>query len=140
MKKQLTLIFCLSLILSLAGCASFHGNTVMRHYDKYIEEIKLNIDLHFEKGAPLLPPAKDIAVNKWVGEHTIVEYTVTGLSASFQYSGFFYSRDNVPVSFQNSGEEMIEISDTEWEWHGEGDNHGYVRQIEPDWFYFEASF
>lgn len=112
----------------------------MKYYDKYIEEIKFNMDLHFEKGEPLSFPTRSVTVNEWDGDHTIVEYTVTGLSASSQYSGFFYSRDNVPVSFQNSGEELIEISDTEWEWHGEGDNHGYVRQIEPYWFYFDASF
>ena len=103
-----------------------------------IEEFKDNIESHFEEGIPLSFPSKGVIVNEWSGEHTIVEYVVTGIVSS-QYAGFFYSKDNVPVSFQNSGEEMNEISDTEWEWHGEGDNHGYVRQIELYWFYFEAS-
>jgi len=57
----------------------------------------------------------------------------------FVVRGFFYSIDNVPVSFQNSGENLTRLSASEWEWRGEGDNRGYIRQIEPYWFYFEAS-
>lgn len=141
MKKLITSLFCLSLILTFAGCASSHENTAMKYYDKHIAEFKDNIGCHYEKGDPLSFPSRGVTVNEWNGEHTVVEYIVTGTgSFSSPYSGFFYSKDNVPVSFQNSGEDLIEISDTEWEWHGEGDNHGYVRQIEPYWFYFDASF
>ena len=138
MKKIIAIVLCLVFILSLAGCSAASGKRVMRYYDKHIAELKDNIESHFAEGAPLSFPSKGVTVNEWSGEHTIVEYVVTGVISS-QYAGFFYSKDDVPVSFQNSGEEMNEISDTEWEWHGEGDNHGYVRQIEPYWFYFEAS-
>lgn len=76
------------------------------------------------------------------GEYPIVQYSMGsgGLFSGVQYAGVFYSADDVPVSFQNSGEELIAISENEWEWNGAGDNHGLVRRLELNWFYYEASF
>lgn len=138
MKKIITTTLCLVFVMFLVGCSATPDKRVMRYYDKHIAELKDNIESHFADGTPLSFPSIGVTVNKWDGEHIIIEYVVKGVGSS-QYVGFFYSKDDVPVSFQNVGEEMNEISDTEWEWHGEGDNHGYVCKIEPYWFYFEAS-
>lgn len=142
MKKTVSIVLCLVIALSLTGCFVSPEKRVMNYYNKHITEFKDNIACHFEKREPLSFPARGVIVTEWVGAHTIVEYIVegTGIAPSSRYYGFFYSRDNIPVSFQNSGEEMVSKSDIEWEWHGVGDNRGYVKQIEPYWFYFEASF
>ncbi|MDO4664300.1 MAG: hypothetical protein Q4A59_05390 [Erysipelotrichaceae bacterium] len=83
----------------------------------------------------------DLTYNYWNGEHPIVEYIVDnqGIAPSSKYYGFFYSYDGKPVAFQNANIELVPISDTEWEWHGKGDNHGYVEFIEGNWYYFEAT-
>jgi len=113
---------------------------VMNYFYRHVSELKDDMRNHFEKGEPLSFPS-GIIVNEWPGKHTIVEYIVKarGIVPSSKYYGFFYSIDNVPVSFQNSGENLTRLSASEWEWRGEGDNRGYIRQIEPYWFYFEAS-
>lgn len=82
-----------------------------------------------------------LTVNIWEGEHEIVEYIVVsrGLIPSGSYYGFFYSPDGVPVSFQNSGEELKRLGQYAWSWQGEGDNCGYIELIVPQWYYFEAS-
>lgn len=84
----------------------------------------------------------DVKATYWNGEHPIIEYTMAtkGLLPSSRYYGFFYSFDDVPVSFQNANDLLIPISDKEWEWKGKGDNKGIVRKIESNWFYFETSF
>ena len=84
----------------------------------------------------------DLTVNLWEGEHPILEYIVvsTGLAPSSRYHGFFYSFDGVPAAFQNADAALRAAADGAWEWRGAGDNHGRVRRLEGNWFYFEASF
>ena len=91
-------------------------------------------------GAPLRAAGR-VNANFWDGEHPIVEYIVVsrGIVSASSYCGVFYSPDGVPASFQNSGETLTPVSDTEWTWQGEGDNHGTVRALGDGWFYFEAS-
>ena len=91
-------------------------------------------------GAPMRSVGRGTA-NYWDGEHPIVEYIVVsrGIVPASSYCGVFYSPDGVPVSFQNSGETLSPVSDTEWTWQGEGDNHGTVRALGENWFYFEAA-
>ena len=91
-------------------------------------------------GAPMRAAGR-VNAHCWDGEHPIVEYVVAsrGIVSASSYCGVFYSPDGVPVSFQNSGETLSPVSDTEWTWQGEGDNHGTVRALGENWFYFEAS-
>ena len=91
-------------------------------------------------GAPMRAAGR-VTANYWDGEHPIVEYVVVsrGIVPSSTYHGVFYSPDGVPASFQNSGDVLFPVSDTEWTWQGEGDNHGAVRALGENWFYFEAS-
>lgn len=83
----------------------------------------------------------NLTYHYWDGEHPIMEYIVvsSGIVPASKYYGFFYSFDDEPVSFQNSGEELTPVSEQEWEWRGEGDNHGTVRRLDTKWFYFEAA-
>ena len=91
-------------------------------------------------GAPMRDAGR-VTAHYWDGEHPIVEYVVVsrGIVSASTYCGVFYSPDGVPVSFQNSGETLSPVSDTEWTWQGDGDNHGAVRALGGGWFYFEAS-
>ena len=77
-----------------------------------------------------------LTVNIWGEEEEIVEYIVTGwgLAPASDYYGFFYSRNDVPVSFQNGGEVLTRQGQYEWVWDGQGDNHGYVELLRPCWY------
>lgn len=142
MKKRTILI--LSGVLAIALAAGFlvsPRRRTMRWYDRHIAELKEDVRRHFEGGEPLTAPA-GATVNRWPGEHAVVEYLVVGggLVPSARYYGVFYSPDDVPVSFQNAGEGLTGLSSAQWEWRGAGDDRGLVRRIEPGWFYFEARF
>ena len=77
------------------------------------------------------------AVNHWSGRHEMVEY-VTGAREDTYY-GFYYSPDRVPLAFQNVDVPLVWEKDR-WTWKGEGDNSGFTKQMEAEWYYFEASF
>lgn len=140
MKKRLpSVLLCLALLLSVpTGCAS-GGRRVMDCWEKHHAALAENIARHSETGEPLAAP-RGVTVREWSGEHVIVEYTVTafGIAPASAYRGFFWSQDDVPVSFQNAGTDLVQSGEAEWRWSAEGDDHGLVRRIAPGWFYFEA--
>ncbi len=76
------------------------------------------------------------------GEHQIVQFfhSGVGIAPSSKYYGFYYSEDNVPVSFQNGREPVKEVAENEWTWKGSGDNGGRTKKIVERWYYYEAWF
>ncbi len=76
------------------------------------------------------------------GEHPIVQffYGGWGIVPSSTYYGFFYSPDDVPVSYQNSSAPVRPDGEDRWTWSGEGDNGGVVRKLADKWYYYEAWF
>lgn len=76
--------------------------------------------------------------NIWDGEHPMMEFILCTRWGT--YCGCYYSPDDVPLSFQNTGIELTPAGDGEWAWQEEGDNHGTTRKIMDKWYYFEASF
>lgn len=139
MKKKGLIVIAL---IFLAGAALFFSTPERRvtgYFYRHMEELEENA-ARWQAGESLSHDPK-LTVNVWDGEHEIVEYLVTGrgFGPSCSYYGFFYSPDGVPVSFQNSGEKLSQRGQYEWVWQGEGDNHGYVELLCPNWYYFEAS-
>ena len=142
MRKHRKSLAIFLFIVVIVGISRYNTpeRKVIRYYNAHIDELKENI-AEYEAGDPLAFPP-DINVQMFPGEYSIIQYTVMGrgIVPASVYYGFFYSEDNVPVPYQNSRDRLEYISDTEWKWKGAGDNHGYIRQIEPNWFYFEAAF
>lgn len=84
-------------------------------------------------------PNKIDSVNVFEGNNTtIVEFCVNSLRK--QYSGFYYSVDNIPVAYQNAPMELVHIEENVWEWDAVGDNFGRTIKITDYWFYYEARF
>ena len=75
-------------------------------------------------------------------DNVIVQFETggKGLVPSSTYYGFYYSKMNIPVSFDNSNFELEQINDDKWKWNDVGDNYGITIRIRENWFYFEASF
>ena len=78
--------------------------------------------------------AKKIGIWK---DGLMVEYTMETWGST--YYGVYFSLNDVPLAFQNTDAALTEESGV-WTWTSEGDNHGRTYRLEPQWFYFEASF
>lgn len=145
-KKHRGLVIFLALILVFLGWrwqrSQFDPEQqTKRYFYHHMAELEEDIARWQTEGRLSFQPTPGLMVNVWDSEHDIVEYIVVsrGNVPSSTYYGFFYSPDKVPVSFQNSGEALIQRDQYEWDWRGEGDNHGYVELMQPYWYYFEAS-
>ena len=137
--KKKTLIVILASIIIVAFVLSFipriRVNLFVNCYHSDIEESLSN-----GNGVPsdetLLFGYK--SVNTWDNKHPMTEFII--MSYGFTYYGCYYSKDDVPLSFQNTDVELIQTEDNKWEWKAEGDNKGSTSKIMKNWYYFEASF
>lgn len=140
MKRRGGIIAAAVLLCALlaAGAANTPERITMRCFRNHRAALEEDVQ---RSARGLASSTLDLIFNYWDGEHPILEYiaAVRGSVPASRYYGFFYSFDGVPVSFQNAGETLTAVSDQEWTWQGEGDNHGLVRRLEGCWFYFEAA-
>ena len=83
------------------------------------------------------PPMGIRAINVYHGVHTIVQFDLPSLTN--QYTGYYYSPDDVPLAFQAADVPLTE-TDEGWTWQGEGDNHGTTQRIAECWFRYTAEF
>ena len=138
-KKAAVLFFLLVCVLIAVRAADTPEKRTMRYFNSHRAALEEDISNTAETGRA--SSKLNVTFNYWDGEHPIMEYIVvgSGIVPASRYYGFFYSFDNEPVSFQNSNEPLTPLSDREWAWNGEVDNHGIVRRLDANWFYFEAA-
>lgn len=76
------------------------------------------------------------------GEHVLIDFYVTGfgLAPSSVYYGFYYSPEDLPMTYMDTAAELKECEPGVWKWQGGGDNKGIVKKIADGWYYYEASF
>ena len=109
MKKSKWIWIVLTAILIIAILAvsnpQIRTNIFVRLYHEQIEEgLRMNAGV----------PADDAvlfgyeSVNTWPGEHTMVEFLISGfgLGSASSYYGCYYSPDDVPLAFQNMDVKM----------------------------------
>lgn len=137
-KKALILFLLFVCLLIVAGLANSPSKRTIRYFNRHRAILEDDILKTLETGQAT--SKLNITFNYWDGEYPIIEYIVVnrGIVPASEYYGFFYSFDNEPVSFQNSNLPLTQISEIEWIWNGKGDNHGTVRRLDTNWFYFEA--
>lgn len=133
-------------LFSLLVCAMIFVSVIntpekraLRYFNNHRETLENDVQNCIETGR--VGRELNISVDYWDGEHPIIEYVVvsSGIVSASKYYGIFYSFDDEPVSFQNTDEPLMSISEQEWKWNGEGDNYGIVRRLDTNWFYFEAA-
>ena len=88
-----------------------------------------------------LEAIKDINIYE-NNENIVIQFETggKGLVPSSTYYGFYYSKKDIPIAFDNNDFELEKIDDNKWKWQDVGDNFGITIRIKENWFYFEASF
>ena len=139
-RKWIWLGLAVILIVSILTVSNpqIRTNIFVRLYHEQIEK-----GLRMSAGVP----ADDVvlfgyqSVNTWRGEHTMIEFLISGFGSgsASSYYGCYYSPDDVPLAFQNMDVNLTQCGHDSWKWSGEGDNHGKTIKIMDHWYYFEAS-
>lgn len=138
-RKRMWILLLLFVCMAIAaGAANSPEKRTLRFFDRHREALEEDIAVCMETGQA--SSTLNLIFNYWDGAHPVVEYIAVsrGLGSASAYYGFFYSFDGEPVSFQNAGEPLTAVSEQEWTWNGDGDDHGLVRRLDVNWFYFEA--
>lgn len=68
-------------------------------------------------------------------DSNVIEFEVKSLSK--QYSGFYYSQNDIPFAFQNTNNELKKENYNTWSWK-DGNNGGITIKIKNNWYYYEA--
>lgn len=141
MKKRIKISFGIFLSILILSLLSIYGIPKLRvtffvnMYHELIEE-----NLMANNGVPA-----DEAVlfgyqyvNSWKGSHPMTEFVI--MTYGDTYYGCYYSPDDVPLAFQNTEVNLVQVGKNRWEWTAEGDNHGMTSKIRGKWYFFKASF
>lgn len=136
-KVLLPTVLCLLLALWLILGRTAPEKRVVRYVEAHQAELQTAVDDYFLRGQHLSYGGDIQTANDWPGQHPMIEYLL--FTTPGGYYGFYYSPDQIPLAFQNTGVPLVP-SDGGWCWQGEGDNHGTTRLISPGWYFFEAHF
>lgn len=147
MKKQIRLLILGIGVILITGLSALvlGGNDEKKITDFVVTnrtELE-NIAIEFLSGDEKTTSYKGVEVEGvYFGEHPIVQffYSGKGIVPASTHSGFYYSKDDVPVSFQNSEYELEAASNGEWKWDDGTDNGGVTKRITDGWFYYKVWF
>ena len=73
----------------------------------------------------------------WKETGAVEFYTRRSFAFGGIEKGFYYSENDVPISFQAAGYPLVEDG-AGWTWMDPYGNHGYTERIRPHWFWYEA--
>ena len=143
MKKKLIALCCIAAALLLLIClvAQPAERRVTRYFEAHRAEFAADAEGLME-GDDAGKLTQKFKAELYHGEDMVVEYHFASLAVapSGSYRGIFRSENDVPFIFTGGKAQLEQISADEWRWQAEGDDHGYIRRIEPHWFYYEAAF
>ncbi len=135
-KRKIISIFSVFLVAVLV-CSFFVPQIRVRLFAYgYHEQIEENI--YENQGVP----ASDAViggykyVNTWSEDPQMTEFVI--LRYGEYYYGCYYSPEDVPFSFQNITDNLIENSGNRWEWQKD-ESEGYTAKMFDNWYYFKAT-
>ncbi len=143
MKRTLTLIFAVFLLISLAGCNRSElakekiFNLVTENYDAILAAC-------LDRDADALYELEGIAKVDFYGGYILVYCMGAGIAPSSQDYGFYYSRENLPVAVFD-GFIVCQTADLEEEGNGfqytdQWHNVYYTEHITGNFWFYSASF
>lgn len=136
MKTKIILSVSLILII-IFGISSY--NQPYKRVERFVEQNSELLEDKITNNEPIPSDLTGNCYNTWNYEHEMSEFIL--FTKGNIYYGCYYSKDDVPLPFQNAqGIGLNKIDDNRWGWHSIGDNRGITRKIKDGWYYFEASF
>lgn len=135
-RKMFAAAACILVIGVLA--AVVWENRPERRAERFIERNGAQLAALVDTQQPLPEMQDVVSSSEWNGEHSMYEWILSTWGNT--YYGCYYSPDDVPLPFQNSGVALIEDGKGCWRWKAEGDNQGMTKKLEAQWYYFKASF
>ena len=127
----------------LVFCVNLWERKPQTVFEQNRDTLESVVQQYLEQGIVGYPPMDGVTtVNLWPGENTILEFMTSGsgIAPASRYCGFYYSVNGTPAAFQGIEAKLEQQEDGWLEWHGEGDNGGRTKQIEGNWYVFEAHF
>ena len=153
-KKRILLPVCvlgglLVLCLGAYGLLSWFGSPLLpgslerrcaREVETHGEELSAFAQTCLETGeAPKELPLPGLVRQADLrGDYVEFTWGGWGLGSSTSYYGVYYSPSG-PQPFQGAEVELIP-QENGWAWQGEGDNQGFTKALEENFYYFEAHF
>ena len=134
MKRTSVALVALASVI-LVCMTAYRLNTPEKQVDRFVERNSAQLAELLDADKPL-PAELEEGHHRRDGEHPMDEFIVVTIGST--YYGCYYSPDDVPLAFQNSGLELVDDVRGGWSWRAEGDNYGYTEQLAPCWYYFEA--
>ena len=132
------LLLVLVLTLAVLVCLGLYWNQPQLRPERFVAAhgAELEEALEGDGGIPARIGYK--TYNLWGEDGEMAEFILSAWGDT--YYGCYYSRDDVPFSFQDAGGPLTEGTDGRWTWTAQGDNHGVTWKLSGKWYYFEASF
>lgn len=142
MKRKI--LITILLIIVFCGCMKFLFNPYAR-ISRYVKNNQGNLrescEYYLENGVTD-DIYDNIKIDGIYGDtNKIVQFFWggVGIVPSSKYYGFYYSPNDIAVSYCNEYK-LTEVKSDEWTWKGVGDNGGVTRKICDYWYYYEAWF
>lgn len=149
MKKKKMLVILTSILAVCVLAAVLIGSRPWyrqpeRIFEKNREALDSVVETYLSDGMVSYPVMDGIiSVNQWGEENQILEFMTKGfgITPASTYRGFYYSVNGGPAAFQGMDCKLTYQEKDGWyEWTGEGDNGGRTKQIDGNWYVFEAHF
>ena len=145
--KLVIIIVSLILLLIANFIASHISMNKYNNFDNialYVNENYNNLNEYVIKDLNSEHPKIPKSVNnviKWYGneDRAIIIFVLNrkNLILKSDNYGFYYSKNNIPISLNNEYE-LEQYNENEWGWNGSNNSYGKIIKIKDYWYYFET--
>ena len=137
--KKLRLGIVMVAVVALVSVFSYKLNAPDKLAERFVKNHSAEVEALVEAGDPLPEEVDGKPLDAWTeGEHPM--YEVTLITISDTTYGCYYSPDDMPLPYQNTGLELVDDVRGGWSWRAEDETYGYTERIAPGWFYFDFHF
>ena len=137
--KKMRLAIVMVAVVALVSVFSYKMNSPDKLAERFVKHHSAEVEALAEAGAPLPQEVAGKQLDAWTeGEHPM--YEVTLITIGDTTYGCYYSPDDTPLPYQNTGLKLVDDVRGGWSWRADDGTYGYTERIADDWFYFDFHF
>ncbi len=150
MNRRFLLIATAILCMLLCGCSILDDEVPKSKIIAYVTDHAAELESFPYKEMPGNDSEAEAYIKEHLGIDTIVKDVYrsssdilkfycggTGIVTSSTYSGFYYSKDDIPYAFEFSKEAVFVQNGEKYEWKSDdGQRQFLTERIQPYWFYY----